>query len=143
MATPYSDVIDIFLIKVSDYDLPKLEELEREEIVSSYMKSACSKFKSCKVNLDDVNDELKQFNQSLTFDIIDIISEGMITEWLKPKVMNSEILKNSLSTKDFSLYSPANLLKEMRETLKISKADYRSMINDYSFKNADFTKLGG
>lgn len=143
MATPYSDVINIFLVKVTDYDLPKFDDSDCEEILTSYMKLACAKFTSCLINLNDIDDNLKQFNQNLTFDIIDIISEGMIVEWLKPKLHNTEVLKNNLSTKDFSLYSPANLLKELRETLKFSQKEYRGMINDYSFKNADFTKLGG
>lgn len=143
MATPYSDVINIFLVKVTDYDLPKFDDVESEEILTSYMKLACTKFTSCLVNLNDIDDNLKQFNQNLTFDIIDIISEGMIVEWLKPKVLSTENLKNCLRTKDFSLFSPRDLLKEMRETLNECRKEYRGMINDYSFKNADFTKLGG
>jgi hypothetical protein len=67
----------------------------------------------------------------------------MLVEWLKPKVLSTENLKNCLSTKDFSLFSPANLLKEMRETLTLCKNNARSLINNYSFSHADFNELGG
>jgi hypothetical protein len=144
MATQYSDVYNTFLGKVTDYDLPKFEDTEKEDILYGYLKSACVNFKKvCKVDLYDRNDTLEQFNNDLDDEIIDIISELMLVEWLKPKVLSTENLKNCLSTKDFSLFSPANLLKEIRETLKECKQESRRLINNYSFAHADFTELGG
>lgn len=144
MATPYSDVYNAFLGKISDYDFPKFEDTEQEEILYGYMKSACVNFKkTCKVDLYNRDENNKQFNDSLDDEIVDIITELMVIEWLKPKILSSENLKNCLSTKDFSLFSPANLLKEMRETLTVCKNDARKLINNYSFTHADFTKLGG
>ena len=144
MATQYSGVYNSFLGKITDYDLPKFEDTDREEILFGFMKSACVNFKKvCEVDLYDRDETLKQFNQSLDDEIIDIITELMIVEWLKPKVLSTENLKNCLSTKDFSLFSPANLLKEMREILTYSKNTARGLINNYSFSHADFTKLGG
>jgi hypothetical protein len=144
MATPYSDVFNSFLGKITDYDFPKFEELEQEAILYGYMKSACVNFKKvCKIDLYDRDEILKIFNNSLDDEIIDIITELMIVEWLKPKVLSTENLKNCLSTKDFSLFSPANLLKEIRETLVTCKDNSKKLINNYSFTHADFTKLGG
>lgn len=144
MATQYSDVYNTFLGKITDYELPKFDDVDKEEIIYGFMKSACTKFKRvCVVDLYDRDETLKQFNQSLDDEIIDIVTEVMIVEWLKPKVLSSENLKNCLSTKDFSLFSPANLLKESRETLELCKKEATKLINNYSFANADFTKLGG
>lgn len=144
MSTPYSDVYNDFLGKVTDYDLPKFENTDREEILFGYMKSACVKFKNvCKVNLFDRDEVLHNFNQDLNDEIVNIISELMVAEWLKPKVLSTENLKNCLSTKDFNLFSPANLLKETRETYNMCRKESTRLINNYSFENADFTKLGG
>lgn len=144
MATQYSDVFNSFLGKITDYDLPKFDELDREEILYGYMVSACVNFnKSCTVNLYDRDEDTKEFRNSLDDEIINILSELMIVEWLKPKILSTENLKNCLSTKDFSLFSPANLLKEMRETMTLCKANAKTLINNYSFTHADFTKLGG
>jgi len=144
MATQYSDVYNSFLGKITDYDLPKFDDTDKEEILYGYMKSACVNFKNvCKVDLSDRDEVLKQFNLNLDDEIIDIITESMIVEWLKPKVLSTENLKNCLSTKDFSLFSPANLLKEMREILTYSRNNARSLINNYSFIHADFKELGG
>jgi len=142
MATPYSAVVNIFINKISDYDLPKFSDIEREEILNSYLVSSCAKFfRVCKVDLTDRDENLKQFNQTIDDEVIDILSELMIVEWLKPKLASSEKLKNCLNTKDYSMYSPANLLKETRETFELCKKESKKLINNYSFANADFTKL--
>lgn len=142
MATPYSDIAQVFLRKITDYDLPKFSDIEKEEIVYGYLDSACANFyKKCKVNLLDKNKELKQFNEDLEDSIIEILSELMIVEWLKPKVLSTENLRNCMSTKDYSLYSPANLLKEIRETFNLCKKESKILINNYTFENADLTRL--
>lgn len=144
MATPYSKIIETFVGKVSDYDLPKFTDIEKETIIVGFMISACTKFaRICKVDLYDRDETLKQFNQNLDDEIIEIITETMLVEWIKPKVLSSENLKNCLSTKDYSLFSPANLLKELRVTLDSLKKESKRLINNYSFAHADLTKLGG
>lgn len=143
MATQYSDIYNVFLGKVVDYDLPTFNDTDREEILFGFMKSACVKFKKvCLVDLYDRDEVLDQFNQTLDDEIIDIISELMMVEWLKPKLLSTENLKNCLSTKDFSLFSPANLLKEMRETYETCRKTSIGLMNNYSFEKADFTQLG-
>ncbi|MFA6824915.1 MAG: hypothetical protein WCR38_04825 [Bacteroidales bacterium] len=132
MATPYSDVINSFLGKITDYELPLLET-DRDSIVISYMHSANSKFKRiCLVDLTDVDEDLKQFNQDLDDEIIDIITETMIVEWLKPKLYSLENLRNVLNTKDFTQFSPANLLDKIQATYKEAKLESKRMMNNYS-----------
>jgi hypothetical protein len=144
MATQYSDVYNTFLGKITDYDLPKFEDTEQEEILYGYMKSACVNFKKvCKVDLYDRDEVLKQFNNSIDDEITDIITELMIVEWLKPKVLSTENLKNALNTKDYKLFSPTDLLRELNKTLTSCKDNSRRLVNNYSFAHADFTELGG
>jgi hypothetical protein len=141
MATPYSDVIKVFLNKITDMDLPKFDDITRDVIVIGYMKSACTKFaKVCQVDLYDRDDELREFSCDLDDEVIDIITENMLVEWLKPKVLFSDNLSNVLNTKDFSMYSPANLLKELRETLSYLKKNARALVNNYSFAHSEVNK---
>ena len=144
MSTPYSDIYNDFLNKITDYDLPKFEDTDRQEILFGFMKSSCVKFKKvCKVDLYDRDEILKQFNNDLDDEIIDILSELMIVEWLKPKVLSSENMRNALSTKDYKLFSPTELLRELNKLSVTCKDNVRGLINDYSFSHADFTELGG
>ena len=138
MATPYSDIIKVFLNKITDMDLPKFDDITKEAIIIGYMKSACTKFaKVCRVDLYDKDDELQIFNSELDDEIIDIITENMLVEWLKPKVLFTDNLSNVLNTKDFSQYSPANILKELRETLSYLKKNARALVNNYSFAHSE------
>lgn len=141
MATPYSDIIEVFLNKITDMDLPKFDDITRNSVVIGYMKSACTKFdKVCEVDLSKRDDTLEQFVDNLDDEIIDIITENMLVEWLKPKVLFTDNLSNVLNTKDFSMYSPANMLKELRETLAYLKKNARALINNYSFAHSEVGK---
>lgn len=142
MATPYSDIYNVYLAKITDYDIPKFTDSENEEILKRHMVSACTKFnKVCKVDLNNRDDELCEFNEDLDDEVIDIISENMLINWLQPKLLDSEKLQNCLSTKDFSLFSPANLLKETRETFSVIKSNARALVNNYSFSHANPEEL--
>ena len=139
--TSYLEIIEVFLNKITDMDLPRFDDLIRESIIIGYMKSACTKFaKVCEVDLYNRNDVEKCFNSVLDDEIIDIITENMLVEWLKPKVLFTDNLSNVLNTKDFSMYSPANMLKELRETLTYLKKSARGLINNYSFAHSEVGK---
>lgn len=142
MATPYSDVINVFLNKITDYDLPSFSDTLRDSLVIGYMKSACVKFKHiCKIDLSDRDESEKIFNQDLDDEIIEIIAENMLIEWLKPKVLNTDNFKNVLNTKDFSLFSPANLLEKTKDTMDMITKNARKLINNYSFNHANPEEL--
>lgn len=142
MATPYSTVTDRFLNKITDFDLGKLAESDVEEVLFNFMYSACSKFHTSSIDLSDRDGILEQFNETLTEDIIDIISEGMIVEWLKPKVLHTDNLANFLNNKDLSVAaSPANILKEIKDTLKESRAEFDRLIKEYSYINSDVSDM--
>jgi len=109
-----------------------LEEDAEDEIVG-YMKSACSKFRHCKEDIFTRDDTLKQFTADLSEVVIDIITELMLTEWLKPQLHNSDLLESRLNTKDFTEYSPAKLILEMRNLYEASEIHSRRMRTEYSF----------
>jgi hypothetical protein len=137
MATPYSTVTDRFLNKITDYDLVRLTEEELEEVLLEYMFSACAQFNTSLIDLSDRDGTMEQFNETLTDDIIDILSEGMIVEWLKPKAYNSENTANYLNDRDRSLAaSPANMFKELKEALKESRAEFKRLIIEYSYNHS-------
>lgn len=136
MATPFSDVYNSFLDRVTDYDFSSLTD--PETILYGLMVRSCGKFnRVCVVDLSDINTDLKQFNNDLDDEIIDIITTGMTVEWLKPKYYLNENLKNSLNTKDYTTFSPANLLGQIRETYLETKKEFEGLINKYSFIHGD------
>ncbi|WP_099467744.1 hypothetical protein [Konateibacter massiliensis] len=141
--TNYSEVYSWFLDKVTAYSLTMFNDTEKEDIVYGYMRSACAKFKCCKVDLTDRDDELRVFNNTLNDEILDIISETMVVAWLQPKLNNEDNLVNSLSTKDYSLYSPANLLAKLTDVFTLAKKNSSIMVSNYSFSHGKLPKRGG
>jgi len=140
--TEYKEIFDYFKDKITDYDLPLYDEITQNEIMLSFMKTACSKFKRiCKVDLSDRDDIAMHFNNVLDDEIKDIITEWMVEGWVKQFLNNSENLRNKLSTKDFSVFSPANLLDKIKDTYELSRKRAKSTMNEYSFINGDLENL--
>src|SRR5574344_1790455 len=97
MATPYSDIYNVYLAKITDYDIPKFTDSENEEILKRHMVSACTKFnKVCKSNLMNRYEEQDKVNEDLEHEVIDNITENMLINWLQPEVLDSEKLQNCL-----------------------------------------------
>ena len=140
MATEFDTVYGAFLSKVSDFDLADMTEVDAKAEMNDLLKQAVGKFsESCKKDLTDV--DTTGFAADLTEFEIDIISELMVEAWYKPRVNNLDLLRNKLSTKDFTTFSPANLLKEVRETYDLAHKRARSMINEYSFRENNIGEL--
>ena len=147
MTASYDLFIGAFLSKITERDLLTLEEDTRYEIVLDYMKRAVNGFKYvCRYNLAASYDDE---NQCFTVDIaeqdideiVDIVSEGMVVQWLKPYINSQELLQNVLNTRDFTMYSPAELLLRVGNAYKQAQKDYTQMVREYSYNTGDLTDL--
>lgn len=136
-----------FLSKISEFEFAQLSDEARTASVDGYMSRALAAFqKNCKYSLVKNSD-----NDSRSFflnvkdedleELVDIISDGMIVQWLKPYLYQQENLENVLNTRDFSAYSPATLLQQVRETYTKAQKDFVQGIREYSFKHGDLKSL--
>lgn len=142
MATPYRTIYSAALGKITEYEFSNMSEEDIDERMHDYLMSAISRFYlSCIFDLSDKNEITQEFNEDLTFIEIDILSELIVEQWLKTKLYASDLMKNHLNTKDFNLYSSANLLNAIRDTYDNVHKKTETMINRYSFNHADFAGL--
>lgn len=147
MSVPYDLFTSAFLSKISEFDFIKLHEDDRTAIVDGYMKRALSAFrKNCKYDLLSTGDDTtREFTVDIATEdieeIVDIVSEGMLVQWLKPFVYKQELLENVLNTRDFSTYSPAELLLRVGNAYNKVQKDYVQMIREYSFNHGDLSRL--
>lgn len=132
MFSTFNDLYPFFLSKLIDYNYGELSEEEFDTTMSPYIKSAVSKFKS----LDNVtvNSTNKSFNRVLTDEELEILSMFLISAWMSKQVYNIESFQNYLSSKDYSTYSEANLLKEKIETKQLAENDALYWAKQYSIK---------
>lgn len=134
MATPYSLFIDTFIGKITDDDILHYLQSERDEMIISSMKHVCAWIdRYCAVDLTDRDEILGQFNKDIDCELVDIITEAMIIEWLKPILYSTENFHNVINTKEISQFSPANLLSEIRKLYEEKKREIKGTLNEYSF----------
>lgn len=147
MSVPYDIFTGSFLSKISEFEFINIPEENRISIVDGYMKRAISAFKQiCKYDLVSTgNDDTREFSvcipEESIDEIVDIVSDGMVVQWLKPYVYRQELLENVLNTKDFTTYSPAELLMRVGNAYEKAQKDYTQAIREYSYNNGDLTRL--
>lgn len=136
-----------FLAKVTEYDFATITGDERAEIIDGYLRRAVSEFKRlCKYDLTGTqNDTDRQFDIDIPAgdldEIVNIISEGMVVQWLKPYVYKQELLENALNTRDFTTYSPAELLMRVGNAYQKAQKDYLQMTREYSYNTGNLSNL--
>lgn len=142
MATLYTDVYGKFLCKVKAYELSALAVSDKNDMLLSYLDTACNKFyKKCRTDLTLRSDVTKTFTDTLAYDELEILSELMIVEWLTPQMYSDELLESRLNTRDFSEYSPAKLIEQIRAVYTMSKRNADQMIINYTYSHGDIAEM--
>lgn len=146
MSVSYDVFAGAFLSKITEYNFIQIPDENRIAIVDDYMKRAIPRFaKVCKYDLTVFDDETRTFSADIPPDaldeIVDIVSEGMLEQWMKPYVYRQENLENVLNTKDFTTYSPAELLLRIGNAYVKVQKDYTNMIREYSYNHGDLSDL--
>ena len=146
MSVSYDVFTEAFLDKVVDYGIVN-GLYDSEELIYRYMKRAISEFrKSCRHDLSTTADDASRtFNVDIPeadlVEITDIISDGMVVHWLKPYVYKQENLENVLNTRDFTTYSPSELLFRICGAHKQAQSSFTNKVREYSFNHGDLTTL--
>lgn len=147
MSVPYDVFTGAFLSKVTEFDFVNMDDLERSNLIDGYMKRAIASFKKiCKYDFSSTgNDTTRTFDIDVPEEDIDeladIISEGMLVQWMKPFTYKQENLESVLNTKDFTTYSPAELLMRIGNAYAAARKDFTNMMREYSYNHGDLTDL--
>lgn len=147
MGIPYDAFTGAFLNKISEFEFLALDDNIRTEIIDGFRKRAVTAFrKNCLVDLFTTgDDELRIYDVDVTDEdaeeLVEIISEGMVAQWLKPYVYQQELLQNVMNTRDYTLYSPAELLMRVGNAYAKVQKDYTQMIREYSYNHGDLSDL--
>ncbi|MCR1960212.1 hypothetical protein CWE04_11805 [Thomasclavelia cocleata] len=136
--TEFSEIYERFLKRVEIYSFLNLKIELRERILRSYLDDALARFDGyCKEDLYDINEDKKCFNYKLNKKAIYLIAENMVVVWLKRERDREENTKNCMSEKDYSIFSPANLLNTLNNTYKDANSEVYADMNEYSLSEFD------
>jgi K+-transporting ATPase c subunit len=106
-----------------------------------YLKNSIPRFKRCKQNLSERDDIIGQFNMALSDEEILILGTQMVVEYLNPKVSSLDLIKRSMSNRDFQMTSQAAHLKQIMDLRKMKQEDVQQLIRDYTYNNSDLSGL--
>lgn len=146
MSISYDAITHAFLSKITEFEFLQIPEEDRTSIIDGYMKRAITAFKNvCQYDLSLCDDVLREFtddfDQADIDELLDIISEGMVVQWLKPYLYKQELLENALNTADFTTYSPAELLMRVGNAYEKAQKDYTQLVREYSYNHEDLSEL--
>lgn len=142
MATSFESIYARCRGRIKDYDKEGYTDELFEQAERDLLTLAIDDFSDiCVQDLNDYNEKLKEFNIDLSRKEQNILSLGMIVHWIEPYIYNSDALRNAMSTKDFTFFSPANLLEKMTDLYKLSQENLRAEMNAYSFRMNDVSEL--
>lgn len=142
MATPFSDIYDSFLTKIDDTTILSLPTTNSEEIMMNWLISATTLFPKCKKDLNNFDKVTQQFSDDLNYTEIEILSTWMKYEYLDKKIYKETLLKQSISSKDYAMYSQANHLQQLINLKEITYREGNKKVMDYLYNNTDFGELG-
>jgi hypothetical protein len=141
MGTPFANIFQRFLNKITDSDLASLPTGNLESIMSDFLQSSIVRFRKCKQNIKDFDLTLQKFNVDLSMEEIEILANWMKFEWLDQQINRIELLKQSLSSKDYAMYSQANHLSSLLGLREVTLKDVNTLMKYYSYDNNDLSGL--
>lgn len=133
MATPFSDVYTLFLSQVTDYELAVMEETSLDENLEFWLMSAIGFFSNCRQDISEFDLTAKQFAADLTMNEKQILSKFMVVVYLDTHLIKEDLMKQTLNSKDYRMYSPANQIKALIEIKSKINSEANTLMSRYSY----------
>lgn len=126
---PYTDVYDYFLSMITEHDFLNFTDEELEAEFETKLKMALSKLPA----LGDIemNPDMGGFSRPLTEQEKSLLAQAMLVEWLSQKVFNVQHMRNHMASKDFTIFSNANHLKEMMSLQQYADKELHYQLGQY------------
>ena len=138
MATSYEEIYNLAANKITDPEIALLLPEDIEELFYGYLISAIPKFRKCKNDLSDRDDELRQFNVDLLDVEKEILAILVVREWLQPQLYSALLTKQVFSDKEQKYYSQSSHLSELRALDETLKIDAQKLSRDYTYGNSEY-----
>lgn len=133
MATPFNTIYPQFLSQVTDYELAAMEEIALEDNLQLWLLGAIGFYSNCKQDLSDFDLDLKQFNSDLNHMEKQIIAKFMVIVYLDTHLIKEDLMKQSLNSKDYRMYSPANQIKALIDLKSQINSEANTLMSRYSY----------
>ncbi len=137
MATSYDKVYQSFFSNITDYQLLELPEASLDENLNLWMKQGIAMASYNTERINKMDDLLREFEEDLSNNEIQMVAKLMVVIYINTYLFKEDLLSQSLNSKDYRAYSPANQLKALRELKEHinSEASVLMSRSSYSIEN--------
>ena len=136
--TSYKTIYQWALRKIDDPSLAQWPEEDLEKELHGWMLSAIAKFRKCKNDLSDRDDELKQFNSDLLLIEQEILANLMAREWLAPQLNSVTVTLQVFGGKEEKYYSQSAHLTVLETRDEKLKAEAQQLHRDYTYEDNEY-----
>ena len=138
MATSYEEIYNLASNKITDPEIALLSQEDIEELFHGYLISAIPKFRKCKNDLSNRDDELRQFNVDLLDVEKEILAILVAREWLQPQLYSALLTKQVFSDKEQKYYSQSSHISELRALDETLKIEAQKLSRDYTYGDLEY-----
>lgn|SRR5574344_131926 len=138
MATSYEEIYNLAANKITDPEIALLLPEDIEELFHGYLISAIPKFRKCKNDLSNRDDELRQFNVDLLDVEKEILAILVVREWLQPQLYSALLTKQVFSDKEQKYYSQSSHISELRALDETLKIEAQKLSRDYTYGSLEY-----
>lgn len=139
MATKISIIYNRALSKMREYNFVEMEDVQIYESLSYFLQSAEADFVHMCAESLSLCDE-GTYEEDLSEESIELLALGVVFHWLTAYVADADKLRNVLGTKDYSAFSPANLLNSIEALREAIGFEYDTKMNRYSYLHGDLIR---
>lgn len=127
--TYFDEIYSKFLSKVSDYELAGTNADDFEFALEQFLSGALGLHMTRQMQslLDDINKDEARFGAKLTNTEQWMIATAMVYLWLDTKIYKEDLMRTSVTDRDYTETSPANQLR----ALKVVKEDLELELHKY------------
>ena len=132
--TSYEKIYDRFLQKITDYKMLDLTDTEIRQECAKWLSSAIAKFRRCKNDLSQRDDELETFTVELLDVEIEILSTLMVSEWLAPQLNSVLYTSQFFGGKEERWFAQANQLDKLMTLKDNNDLEAKKLMRDYGYQ---------
>ncbi len=140
--TTYRELADAVFSKITERSFCEMSEEDAYQIVIGYLRPAIVNFQSAKQDLSKRDDELGQFQFSLSDDTFIILVNYMVIEWLTSTyILTGQVLKARMSTADYHKIDTKDMLSKAKELRNELLKENGQLAINKSYKNSKLFDL--
>lgn len=133
--TSYDEIYERFSTKITDYKLLELSDKDVRMMLHDWLNGAIAKFRRCKTDLTNRDDDLNSFRDDLLDIEKEILAELMVGEWLAPQLNSVLYTSQFFGGKEEKFYAQANQLDKLMALKETNRVNCLNLMRDYGYQN--------